>query len=454
MRRMLHLHPGEGRERRALLQRKREWLSDQRIELVLADDWIAAEDRALYADAVLLPPAEEVGAALAALRRAPALERCDGVLLHSEAALPVGSLFAAERGLPAPRPEAVRRCFDKSATRAALAAAGVAQPDFALARDAADVQRFRADHGGAVMLKALASTMARLVTRIEPDAPAAAIEAAVARLRTGLGRSRDVRRLAGFAAAGDLPLPHPPHATFLVETFAPGDPVECDGLVVGGRAATFGALEQVLTPAPLLYLDGYLLPADRPVEERIAIETTATRAAEATLLDAAGFSVELRSDGTTARVIEVNGRLGEDVGLWELFERVAGRDPFELAVAVALGEAPTFASAPSAADRAAERHALAFACRFEECVVAEAPSAMSLAATLARAPAAARARAGCCVQPGDELHAPPHPDTFPHVAWALASARGSSRAAYATARSLAHALPFRFAPAPPLPSAP
>jgi dimethylhistidine N-methyltransferase len=435
-RRLVHLYPGEVRARAELLARERAWLAEEGIELLLADDWIAESDRALYGDALLLPPAEEVGRAASELVAWARARRVDGILVQTEAALPAGSLALRRLDRPGPRPEGALRCLAKHCTRAALAEAGVAQPAFALARDAGDVRRFAARHGFPVMLKAFASTMARLMEKVDGDA---ALEAAVARLRAGLPRSLDVARLRDFARAAELDAGPDPTAHFLVESFAPGDPVETDGFVVAGRACTFGALEQVMTAPPRFYVEGYLLPADRDERTAERIRATGVRAAEAVGLDDGGFSVELRDDGQTTRVIEVNGRLGEDSGLHRLFELAIGAPPFRLAVAQALGEAPRFET------RSTPRHALAYACSFEEGVVAAVPDDAELAR---RAAAAEGAELGRCVKVGDEMHAPPHPETFPHLAFAIAPHPASSRAAHARARALVAALPFPLAPAP------
>jgi L-histidine N-alpha-methyltransferase len=433
-RRLVHLYPGEVRVRAELVARERAWLADAGVELLLADDWIAESDRALYADALLLPPAEEVGRAAGALVEWARARRVDALLVQTEAALPAGSLALRRLDLPGPRPEAALRCVGKHLTRAALAAAGVPQPEFALASSAVDVRRFAQHHGFPVMLKAVASTMARLMEKVDSDG---ALDAAVARLRAGLPRSRDVARFRDFARAAELDPGLDPATTFLVEAFAPGDPVETDGLVVAGRALPFGALEQVMTAAPRFYVEGYLLPADRDEPTAARIRATGARAAEAVGLDASGFSVELRDDGAATRVIEVNGRLGEDSGLHRLFELAVGAPPFRLAVALALGEPVRFEP------RAAPRHALAYACSFEEGVVSAVPDDAELAQLTQDG--SAGVELGRCVRVGDEMHAPPHPETFPHLAFAIAPDPVSSRRAFERARSLVARLPFTLA---------
>jgi hypothetical protein len=435
VRTLLHLHPGTPRFRHELLARQRAWLQERELELVLGDDRIVDADRDHYAACVALPPEEQVAASLARLTSFARSRRIDGVLAQSEAGLAVGALLARELSLPGPSPEAALRTIDKHRTRETLSAARVDQPPFVVAAGAADVRAFAAAHGYPIVLKAFASCMARLVTEV--DAPEQ-VEAAVARMRDGLPRSQDVARMIGLARAARLELGPDPRAAFLCESFAGGVPLECDGFVHGGRARSFGVVEQVLTPPPRFYFEGYLLPADRPDEERAAIAATAERVAAALGLDAAGYAIELRADGgagpkPTVRVIEANGRLGEDDGLHRLYELAVGADPFRLAVAVALGERPAFSP------RASPRHAVAYQCAFVEGEVAALPGEAELAALAADARVV---DAGLCVRVGDALHAPPHPETFPHLAWALARDARSSRDAFARASELVRGLRF------------
>lgn len=421
MRRLIHLYPGDAGPRRELLERQAAWLHESGIELILADERVDDSDRALYADAIELPPEERPDAAARAIVEWARRHRVDGILVQTEAALPAGALALRALSLPGPSVEAALRCVGKHLTRATLAAADHPQPHFLVtsgANDASDVRRFAADHGFPLMLKAAASTMARLVTKVDGDLE---IESAVARLKAGLAASKDVARFHELARHARLDPQIDATKSFLVESFAAGAPVETDGFVVSGRARCFGALEQVMTPPPRFYVEGYLLPADRSAADAARIRATGERAAELLGLDGGGFSVELREDGRAARVIEVNGRLGEDEGLRLLFERAIGADPFRISVALALGERPTYSPHDS------PRHALAYACSFVEGKVERVPVADEVAAL--------GADAAVAVKVGDAMHAPPHPDTFPHVAWALNSHPTSSRAAFSDARA-------------------
>jgi len=431
LRTLLHLHPGDARARRELISRQGPWLSERGVELVLGDDVVAPSDGELYSACVALPPEHEVEGSLARLLDFARSHRIDGVLAQTESGVAVGSLLARELCVPGPSPDAVVRCVGKHLTREALAVARVPQPAFKLASSSGDVRRFGEAHGYPLILKPLASCMARLVTRV--DRPEE-VEAAVARLLAGLPRLQDVARLLSFARAAKLDAGPDPRATFLCETLAPGEPVETDGFVVAGRARAFGVMEQRLTREPPLFVEGYLLPADRPDSERLALQGAGERAAVTLGLDSAGFCVEMRADGGLARVIEVNGRLGEDHGLHRLFELACGADPFRASVEVALGGRPSYAA------RATPRHALAYRCTFDEGVVAAIPGAAEIAAL-----AVDRRRvveADVCVSVGATMHAPPHPETYPHLAWLLARDDSSSRKAFAHAGDLVGRLRF------------
>ncbi len=418
MPRLLALYPGSLSQRRAQIDRLAPWLRDRDIHVVLADDCIEPVDAEHFAGVIEIPPPAEIGAVLAAL----AAHRFDAVLVQSEAAALPGALLCAQRDLPGASRTAALACAAKHITRARLAARGVAQPEFALATSAREVRAFAAGRYP-VVLKAVASAMSRLVTLVRTEVE---IDAAVARVRHGITVSPDVARLVAFARAGNLDLGLDPTAMFLVERFADGDPVEVDGVAVGTTPRPYGVLAQRMTPPPLFYIDGYILPSGRADEA--AILATATAAIRAVGLCDAGFAVELRAGPEGPRVIEVNGRLGEDDGYGELFAAGLGVEPVQHAIALALGERPEVPNAPHGC------HALAYRNWLTGGRVVSVPGAAALRAT--------GVRVGLSVSEGCELHAAPHPETHPHLAWALACHPAEPQAAYERARAAVATLPF------------
>lgn len=421
MPRLLCVYPGSGSERAVFFGRHRAELREREVELVLADDWPVESDRKSFDRILELPPPEEVRVAARVLERFAAAHAVDGVLCQSEAALAPGAWIAAELGLPGPGLAGALACIDKHRSRTRLAAADVPVPAFALASDAGAVREFARAHGFPIVLKGVASALGRLVTRVDGDDE---IDGAVARMLALLPRSRDIRRLLEFAALAEQELDCDPLTAFLVEAYAPGDPLETDGLVVAGEAHVFGVIEQRLTPPPRFYVESYLLPADRPEGERARLAQVSRAALAASGLESTGFSIELRADGADVRVIEVNARLGEDDGFGDLFHCALGLAPLRAAIDVALGVHPELPDGPRGA------WALAFQNVFDAGRVTRIPEAADFE-RLERD----GLRAGIDAYVGKEWFAAPHPEAFPHIAWVLASDPASSRRALEQARA-------------------
>jgi hypothetical protein len=332
-----------------------------------------------------------VEATLRALRRVPA----DRVVAQTEYGLLAGSLLLAERGEPGPSPRAAWLTVNKWLGRRALGAAGVPVPRFALAASAAEVRG--AGLGYPLVLKPVASTLGRLVRRVDRDGD---LDAAVAALRARLGDAPDIRRATDFARLAGLELGCDPTRQFLAESFAEGIPCETDGLLFGEDPDLFGVLEQVVSEDPGFPIEAYLLPASDP-----GARAETTRAALRALgLADTGFSIEFRGEA----LIEVNGRLGEDAGFPDLF-------------AAALGEAPIlrWLRGHAGPPPGPGGHALAYRNHARGGTVRAlcGPSGVRLLAA-----------------PGDRLAPPGDPAFAPHLAWALASDPSGARAAFATAR--------------------
>lgn len=429
---VLVLYPGSVSFRQEQMARHRPMLRQLGIRTVLADDFVQDSDREMFDDVVELPPCDHVVEGWRVLEDWLARHAVDAVLSQSEPAILLGALAARKAGRPGIRPESALLCVSKYLCRVELARAGVPQPAFALARGADEVRTFAAEHGFPVVLKATASALGRLVTWVRT---AAEVDGAVERLRAGLLDSTDVRRLAEFAAASGTDLGYDPRSEFLVEAFARGDPVETDGIVAGREPRTFGVTGQVLTKPPLFFVEGYLLPADRPASEIDAIERVSDAALLALGVTDTGYSIEMRVEGGRPRVIEVNGRLGWDEGFGELFEVVTGFQPAFLCLQVALGANPEFRR------RTDVRCAVAYRSSYSDGIVRGVPSEEDLEAIRHTV-----AGAGLAVEEGERTFAPPHPDSTPHLGWALATDPSSSRSAYDRARIAVDRMRFRIEP--------
>jgi len=430
---VLVLHPGPVSFRQERAARQRDYLREHDIRLILADDSLVASDHDFFDELIELPPAEQVARSYRILDRYCAEHEIDAVLSQSESSVLLGSLLYASASLPGITPSAAHACVNKFHCRRVLESAGVGVPRFALVHDARGVREFAREHGFPIVLKGVASALGRLVTLVRA---ADEIDRAVERVTRGIETSLDIERLCDFAALARIDLGCDPRREFLVETFAAGQPVETDGLVVGGNPCSFGVTEQVLSEPPRFFIEGYLAPADRSAEEIDAIEAASIAALAALGVDDAGYSIEMRIDRGAVKLIEVNGRLGWDEGFGDMFERVIGLHPVAAMLDLALGSTPSI-------DRREDVHcALAYTSCYEDMMVVRVPDAGELAALCSD-----DVDVGLATYSGARMHAPPHPDVAPHLAYALSVHPTSSRAAFTRAREVVRRLKFELRPA-------
>ncbi|HUV08409.1 MAG TPA: ATP-grasp domain-containing protein [Spirochaetia bacterium] len=407
------------------------------IRLALADDCAKAIARGTLGgfDEILeIAPPESFSDAYDVLRRWCETVHPAGILMQSEVALPMGSLLARDFDLPAPSVEAVHHCTNKYLSRLTLSAAGLPTPQFKLVENADQVRRFAGQCGYPVVIKAVSSATSRLVTLVRSKEE---VETGVGRIRSKLKGARDVLRLCGFASAAGLDMGCDPLRQFLVEKFVDGLPIEVDGLVIGDRCYSFGITEQVPSRDPPFYFEGYLIPAESPHVDRAAVMNTSNAAVRAAMLSDSGFSIEMRAFEGRVWIIEVNGRLGLDEGFSEMFQLRVGWDPMVQAARIALGDrTPVHIGERCCA-------ALAYRNCYTDSVVEKLPGPAELGRARG---SSAVVRIGLAAEPGGRFYAPPHPDAYPHVAWALATHTASSRAAYKAARLAVERLDFSMRP--------
>ncbi|MBI2847865.1 MAG: ATP-grasp domain-containing protein [Chloroflexi bacterium] len=267
-----------------------------------------------------------------------------------------------------------------------------------------------------MVLKSVASALSHLVKLVTCDDE---VDASVAFIHSELAECRYVRRLSGFARLAMLDMGCDPTKQFLVESFADGAAVETDGLVTGGQILTFGVTEQIPSSIPRFYIEGYLFPAELQHEGVCEIQGVSDAALKASGLDNSGFSVEMRLQDGHASVIEVNGRLGWDDGFGEMFEARIGKQPSRMALEMALGRHPALLHTSDCFAAVAYRNC------YEDCIIEKMPAPDEMEKLQS-----AGLRYGMVAQEGMRFYAPPHIDVHPHVAWALAKDKISSRIAY------------------------
>jgi hypothetical protein len=388
------------------------------LKLALATEDPTSYDEDIFNEVIEIPPPEDLAETYKMMRRWCEKRRPDGIFMQSERGLLLGSLLAREFGLKGPTVEAAHFCSNKYLQRLNLSRAGIGNPLFALAESAKDVRRMGRDFGFPLVLKCVISTMSRLVTLVCSKED---IDTAVARIGAGLSESLDVARLIGFAQAGKVELGCDPRRQFLVESFLGGDLVETDGLVIGKKPFTFGVTEQIQSVNPPFFIEGYLFPAECSDNE--PIEAVSNAVIDALGLGDSAFSIEMRVCGREICIVEVNGRLGWDEAFSDLFQVRTHRERIFQTIQLALGIEPERIRDES------RFAAVAYRSCYYDGIIENLPTRDELDQLEHE-----ELRLGLATHEGARFVAPPNPESYPHVAWALATHPASSHTAYGVAR--------------------
>jgi hypothetical protein len=388
------------------------------LKLALATEDPTSYDEDIFNEVIEIPPPEDLAKTYTIMRRWCEKRRPDGIFMQSERGLLLGSLLTREFGLKGPTVEAAHLCSNKYLQRLALSRAGIGNPLFGLAESTEDVRRMGRDFGFPIVLKCIISTMSRLVTLIYSEED---VDTAVARMGTGLSKSLDVARLTAFAEAGKVDLGCDPRRQFLVESYLEGDLVETDGLVIGRKPFTFGVTEQIQSVDPPFFIEGYLFPAE--CSDNGPIEAVSDAVIAALGLGDSAFSIEMRVCGHETCIVEVNGRLGWDEAFSELFQVRTQRERIFQTIQLALGIQPELIRDES------RFAAVAYRPCYYDGIIEDLPTRDELDRLEHH-----ELKLGLATHEGARFVAPPNPETYPHVAWALATHPASSHLAYQIAR--------------------
>lgn len=260
--------------------------------------------------------------AVAEVGRLAAVEPVAGVMSWDESKIIQTAHAAAEFGLPGGMPEAVTRCRDKFATRESLAAAGVAQPEFALVGDLDAALTAARKLGYPVVLKPRAASASYGVIRVGNDAELAKY----------------------FGYTHDTAVPHMPRfdQEVLVEEYLPDPEISVDAVIYRSRVTPLFLARKDIGFAPFFEETGHYVSHIDPLLRDPAVVRSLDQTHTALGFTDGWTHTELKMTDDGPKVIEVNGRLGGDL-IPYVGQQASGIDPGLAAAAVAVGREPAVA---------------------------------------------------------------------------------------------------------------
>ncbi len=259
------------------------------VEVVVASEHRQAMAASMEDRALVLPLDRPDAAAAAIVAFAADRSPVDAVVAVDEQGVLAAALAAGRLGLAHNPARAVAATRDKLASRTALAAAGVDQPAFRVARPGDDVAALATEVGLPCVVKPVSLSGSRGVMRA--DDPAAAAEAA--------SRVWAILDDAGQDPTGPV----------LVESFVAGPEVAVEGLLTRGRLEVLAVFDK---PDPL---DGpyfeetiYVTPSRLPAPTREAVVGLVAAGAAALGLVEGPVHAEVRIGADGVRLVEVAAR--------------------------------------------------------------------------------------------------------------------------------------------------
>jgi hypothetical protein len=145
--------------------------------------------------------------------------------------------------------------------------------------------------------------------------------------------------------------------SMVCEEVVRGRQVTGNGFVRGGKVTMLGTVDSVMYPGTDQF-QRFQYPSSLPGGQLAAVDDLAGRLLQGMGYEHGMFNIEMRIDPATGqpRVIEINPRAAGQ--FYDLFERVDGYDPFEVMLALHLGEEPVLRRR-----QGRQRHAASFVLR-------------------------------------------------------------------------------------------
>ncbi|WP_018681964.1 ATP-grasp domain-containing protein [Actinokineospora enzanensis] len=255
----------------------------------------------------------------AAAREVVARRTVVGLMCWDEPLVLDAGLLAAEFGVPGLSAAGVRGCRDKELTRAALTAAGLPQPGFALTTTVEEATAAAARIGYPVVVK--------------PRAMGASIGVVFAADEAELVTAFGVARAASEVDPG------PYRASVIVEEYVSGPEISVDGAVHKGEYLPMFVARKHSSDEPYFEEIGHLVDADDPLLRDHELVDVLARAHHTLGVEYGITHAELRLSPRGPLIIEINGRLGGDL-IPFLGRTATGIEPGEVLFDVSVGRRP------------------------------------------------------------------------------------------------------------------
>lgn len=269
---------------------------------------------------IIVADTNDIGAVSTAARATAARRRIDGVLTTCDYYLETVAQIAHVLGLPGAHPGVMRLATRKHLVRAALAAAGLPNPAFAVAGDWSEARAAARHIGTPLVAKPVDLNGGTAVERIDD-------EAALKDAFWGVtGMNRNTR---------DQPL----HRLLLVEERLEGQEVSVEAVTFEGHTTVVGITDKSVTAPPACVESGHMFPARLDSATRRQVERFAADA-----LGAIGYThglshIEVMITADGPRIVEINPRQAGGY-IFDLVHLVTGAHPLEMLVDLALGRPP------------------------------------------------------------------------------------------------------------------
>lgn len=300
---------------------------------------LLTRDPGLYGGGAAGPPHPAIGcadevvvvetndtAAVAARATALAADRpIAGVLTTCDYYLPAVAEVADRLGLPGASPTVMQRAIRKHHVRAALDAAGLPNPRYAVARTWPEALAASARLGYPLVTKPVDLNAGTSVRLVDDDA-----------------HLKDAFR--EIAALERNTRGQPLERVVLLEEVLTGTEVSVEAVTVDGRTTIVGITDKSVVGPPAFVESGHMFPAALPPGAAAGVEAFVVEALAAIGLTHGSSHSEVMITADGPRLVEINPRQGGGY-IFDLVHLVTGTHPLRLLVDLALGEVPQVGTA-------------------------------------------------------------------------------------------------------------